>query len=108
MDLIETYRTAVTILGVIAAATNLVVAVQSTKHPRVQSRNLLAAYALAAASTVCVSIYFRLNDERTNVHWNVGDFTSLIPILGFLTAGALTIRWLGRLLPDIDGDLFDG
>jgi hypothetical protein len=103
MDILEGWRTVVSVLAVLSAAVNLTVAVQSTRHPRVPARNLLAAYALAAAATNAVSIYFRLNDERTNVHWNVGDFTILVPTVGFLVAGGLTLRWLAHLLLPLDG-----
>ena len=99
MSDLELYRTAVTVLALISFAVNfsLVFGVVRHTEQRIAS-GVWAVYALAAAGTNAVSVYFRLRDQYQDFPINVGDFTALVPTLGFLTAGILAWRSLGRTI----------
>ena len=99
MSDVELWRAAVSTLATASFAVNvsLVVAVTRHRHERIAAA-VWTAYALAAAGTNLVSVYFRLSDEGKDLPLNVGDFTILVPTIGFLTAGILAWRYLGRII----------
>ncbi len=99
MDSHDLYRSILTGLACVAIGVNLTLSVIILLHKAGEfySRVWLA-YSATAAATCTVSAYFRLRDAFTALPWNVGDFTALVPILGFLTAGVLGLRTLGRLV----------
>jgi len=96
---VELWRAAVSTLATASFAVNvsLVVAVTRHRHERIAAA-VWTAYALAAAGTNLVSIYFRLSDEGKGLPLNPGDFTVLVPTVGFLAAGILAWRHLGRVI----------
>ncbi len=105
MSDLELYRYTVTLLAFMSLAVNLslVVGVIRHRHQHIAVK-VWVAYALAAAGTNAVSAYFRLSDESSGLPLNVGDFTALVPTIGFLTAGILAWRYLGRTIGRASGD----
>ncbi len=99
MSDLELYRYTVTLLALMSLAVNLSLVVGVIHHRKQRIASLIwAVYAAAAAGTNAVSAYFRLYDESSDLPLNVGDFTALVPTLGFLTAGILGWRYLGRTI----------
>ena len=96
---LDLWRTALTIAGLIGVAVNVSLAVAVVRH-RGESfaTPLWLTYSLAAAGTMAVSAYFRTRDQTSELPLNVGDFTALVPIVGFLAAGTIGWRILGRIV----------
>ena len=99
MHSIDLYRTAVTVLAMVGLVVNLSLAVAVLRHRDQQfATPLWLCYSLAGAATLAVSAYFRTRDQFADLPLNVGDFTALVPVLGFLTAGTVGWRILGRIV----------
>ena len=99
MSEVELWRAAVTVVALASFAVNLSLVVAVARHRDERVATVVwAAYALAAAGTNLVSAYFRLSDEGKGLPLNVGDFTALVPTVGFLAAGILAWRHLGRII----------
>ena len=56
-----------------------------------------AIYPLAAAATGAVSVYWRVNDSMNDLPLGVGDFTVLVPILGFMAAAWVSLGNFARV-----------
>ena len=109
VELVDLFRTVVTVAAAISAVVNVsLVPTLIRLRDHLHSPGPVIAYALAAFGTNCVSIYFRLRDGFTNAGWVDGDFTALVPTVGFLTAGLLTWRVLGRRSIEVEHDMLKG
>ena len=92
---LDLYRFAVSTVAVVTVAINLSV-VMAARVSALPLARVVTWYALCAAATATVSLYFRLNDHRIDVPLNVGDFTALIPSVGFGLVGLGAMRVLGH------------
>ena len=103
MHNIDLYRTAVTVLALVGLVMNLSLAVAVARHHDKRiATPLWLAYSAAAAGTLAVSAYFRTRDQFADLPVNVGDFTALVPVLGFITASVVGWRILGRIVGRAD------
>ena len=101
---VETYRVVVVGLAGFTIALNLFVGFQWTRawlrSADQDLRHALrgpAIYPVAAALTGMVSIYWRLNDNILDKPLNAGDITVLVPVIGFLVAGWVSLGNYARV-----------
>lgn len=96
-EVLDYMRFAVSAAGLVAFGVNLTVAAFACRHRAIIGiPHPIIAYALAGAGTIAVAMYWRLQDHFADLPLNTGDFTALVPILGFLIAGLGMIRSIGR------------
>lgn len=101
---VETYRSIIVGLAGFSIALNLFVAFQWTRAWfRSDDKELKhslrgpAIYPLAAALTGAVGIYWRINDNLLDLPLGAGDFTVLVPILGFTVAAWVSLGNYARV-----------
>ena len=106
MHSLDLYRTAVTALAMVGLVVNFSLAVAVATHRDKRfATPLWLCYSIAGAATLAVSAYWRTRDQFSDMPMNVGDFTALVPVLGFLTAGTVGWRILGRIVGRAELDL---
>jgi hypothetical protein len=101
---VETYRIVVIALAGFSIFLNLFVAFQWTRawfrSTDAGLRHTLRGplvYPLMAAATLVVGIYWRLNDAALALPLGIGDFTVLVPTLGFLIAAWVSLGNYARV-----------
>ncbi len=104
MNGIEVYRFMVVAAAGFSIALNLFVGFQWTRAWfRSSDRELRCAlrgpavYPLAAALTGIVSIYWRVNDSISDLPLGPGDFTVLVPVIGFMVAAWVSLGNYARV-----------
>lgn len=90
-------RVLTSVLAVLSLGMNATLAVQGYRHRAVITLPVVfIVYTVTAAATNGVSLYFRLRDGFYAAPLNPGDFTVLIPTLGFFTGAVLGLRALAH------------
>ena len=101
VGMLEVWRTLLTFAALIGCGLNISLAFGVFKNKSaLPYLGVWYAYTVAAALTLGVSIYWR----GAGFPLNPGDFTALIPIGGFLTAGLLGTKTLGKRVVDVEVD----
>lgn len=93
------YRLFILVAGLVAFGSGIVMLVLSHQLRRYSTHDLrpmlTALYSMEG--TLAVSMWWRVSDWGNGIPMNKGDFTVLVPVLGFLLAFTLGIRVLGRV-----------